>query len=174
MIVNPDKFKAIIFTKSKQDTSGIPISLRGHWIVTQKSSDLLSVTIDCSLSFKKHVSKLCKSSAYQLSALKRLRPDIINEKIFKNLIQSFTLSHFNHCPTCLVLYQFQTAPKYGKDPRKDIEIITDDYVSSYEVLLINAGFTTIRDRKMQNIWIEIYKTVSNLNLQYMRELVEKN
>ena len=30
MIVNPDKFKAIIFTKSKQDTSGILISLRGH------------------------------------------------------------------------------------------------------------------------------------------------
>ena len=30
MIVNPDKFKAIIFTKSKRDTSGIPISLRGH------------------------------------------------------------------------------------------------------------------------------------------------
>ena len=30
MIVNPDKFKAFVLTKSKQDTSGIPIGLRGH------------------------------------------------------------------------------------------------------------------------------------------------
>ena len=30
MIVNPDKFKAIVFTKSKQDTSGISISLKDH------------------------------------------------------------------------------------------------------------------------------------------------
>ena len=106
MIVNPDKFNTIIFIKSKQNTSGISVSLRGHWIVTQRSFDLLGVVIDCSLCFKMHVSKLCKSSASQLSALKRLRPDIINERTFKNLIQSFTLSHFNYCPTFLVFYQF--------------------------------------------------------------------
>ena len=61
-----------------------------------------------------------------------------------------------------------------KIQERTLRFITDDYVSSYEVLLINAGFTTIRARKMQNICIEIYKTVSNLNPQYMWELVEKN
>ena len=49
MIVNPDKFKAIILTKSKQDTSGITISLRGHRIATQKSVDLLGVTVNYKL-----------------------------------------------------------------------------------------------------------------------------
>ena len=57
---------------------------------------------------------------------------------------------------------------------RTLRFITDDYVLSYEVLLINAGFTTIRARKMQIICIEIYKTASNLNPQYMRKLVEKN
>ena len=61
-----------------------------------------------------------------------------------------------------------------KIQERTLRFITDDYVSSYEVLLINAEFTTIRARKMQNICIKIYKTVSNLNPQYMRELVEKN
>ena len=111
MIVNSDKFKAIISIKSKQETSGITISLRGHRIVTQKSVDLLGVTIDCSLSFEKHVSKLCKSSASQLSALKRLRPYITNEKTRKILIQSFTLSHFNYCP---LVWYFTTSKRLQK------------------------------------------------------------
>ena len=123
MIVNPDKFKAIILTKSKQDTSGITISFRGHEIVTQKSVDLLGVTIDCNLSFEQHVSKLCKSSAYQLSALKRLRPYITNERTRKILIQSFTLSHFNYCP---LVWYFATSKQLQKmekkNPRKGIEI----------------------------------------------------
>ena len=52
MIVNPDKFKAIVLTKSKQDTSGRPIGLRGHCIDSQNTVTLLEITIDCKLSFK--------------------------------------------------------------------------------------------------------------------------
>ena len=46
MIVNPDKFKAIVLTKSKQDTSGIPIGLRGHCIDSQNTVTLSGITID--------------------------------------------------------------------------------------------------------------------------------
>ena len=80
MIVNPDKFKAIILTKSKQDTSGIPTGLRGHCIDSQNAVTLLGITIDCELSFAKHVSGLCKTAASQLNALKRFRPYITHEK----------------------------------------------------------------------------------------------
>ena len=46
MIVNPDKLKAIVITESKQDTSGIPISLKDHCIATQDTVKLLGITID--------------------------------------------------------------------------------------------------------------------------------
>ena len=82
-IVNPDKFKAIVLTKSKQDTSGTPIGLRGHCIDSQNTVSLLGITIDCKLSFEKHVSGLCKTAASQLNALKRLRPYITHEKLVK-------------------------------------------------------------------------------------------
>ena len=59
MIVNPDKFKAIVLTKARQDTSGISISLRDHCITSEESVSLLGIIIDCRLSVDKHVSELC-------------------------------------------------------------------------------------------------------------------
>ena len=98
MIVNPDKFKAIILTKTKQDTSGIQIGLKGHCITSESSVSLLGVTIDYRLSFEKHVSDLCKTAASQLNALKRLHIYITHQSTPKILIQSFLLSHFNYFP----------------------------------------------------------------------------
>ena len=106
MIVNPDKFKAIVSMKARQDTSGISISLRDHCITSEKSISLLGITIDCRLCFDKHVNKLCKKAASQLSALKWLRPFTENERTHRILFQVFVLSNFNYCP--LVWYSTTT------------------------------------------------------------------
>ena len=70
MIVNPKKFKAIVLTKSRQDTYGIQINLKDHCITSENTVTLLGIKIDCRLSFEKHVSKLCKTAASKLNALK--------------------------------------------------------------------------------------------------------
>ena len=127
--------------------------------MTQQSVDLLIVAIDCSLYFEKHVGKLCKSSAFQLSALKRLRPYLTNQRTHKILIQSCTLSHFNYCPLVWCFTTSKQLQKMGKMQGRALRYITDDYVSTYETLLINTGFTTMRVRQMQNFCIEIYKTL---------------
>ena len=47
MIVNPDKFKAIVSTKARQDTSGISVSLKDHCITAGsriKESEFKKVT----------------------------------------------------------------------------------------------------------------------------------
>ena len=174
MIVNPDKFKAIVLTKSRQDTSGIPINLKEHCITSENTVTLLSITIDCRLSLEKHVSELCKTAASQLNALKRLRPYILEEKTRKILIQSFVLSHFNYYP---LVWYFTTAKQLQKIERiqeRALRFITDDYTYTYEELLINTGMASMRVRQMQNLSIEIYKTLSNLNPEYMQELFERN
>ena len=174
MIVNPDKFKAIVLTKSRQDTSGIPINLKEHCITSENTVTLLGIKIDRRLSFEKHVSELCKTAASQLNALKRLRPYILEEKTRKILIQSFVLSHFNYCP---LVWYFTTAKQLQKIERiqeRALRFITDDYTSTYEELLINTGMASMQVRQMQNLCIEIYKTLSNLNPEYMQELFERN
>ena len=174
MIVNPDKFKAIVLTKARQDTSGISINLRDHCITSEESVSLLGITIDCRLSFDKHVSTLCRKAASQLSALKRLRPFIENEKTRRILVQAFVLSNFNYCP---LVWYFTTAnqlQKVEKIQQRALRFITDDYVSNYETLLRDTEMSTMRVRQMQNLCIEIYKTLSNLNPEYMHELFERN
>ena len=99
MIVNPDKFKAIILSKSKYDTSGIPLTLGNQSITTQRSVTLLGVTIACALSFDKHVGDLCKTAASRLNALKRLRPFITSEKTRKCLVHAFVLAIALWCGT---------------------------------------------------------------------------
>ena len=66
MIVNPDKFKATVLTKSGQDSSGIHINLKDHCITLENTVTLLGIKIDSRLSFEKHVSKLCKTAASKL------------------------------------------------------------------------------------------------------------
>ena len=46
MIINPEKFKAILLSKSKENTAGYPIILRGHKIESEYMVTLLGVTID--------------------------------------------------------------------------------------------------------------------------------
>ena len=172
MIVNPDKFKAIVLTKSRQDTSGIPINLKEHCITSENTVTLLGIETDCRLSFEKHVSE--KTAASQLNASKGLRPYILEEKTRKILIQSFVLSQFNYCP---LVWYFTTAKQLQKIERiqeRALRFITDYYTSTYEELLINMGMASMRVRQMQNLCIEIYKTLSNLNPEYMQELFERN
>ena len=106
MIINPEKLKAIILSKSQHDISGIPLTLGNQSITTQKSVTLLGVTTDCELSFDKHVSDLCKTAASRLNALKRLRPFITSGKTCK--VHAFVLAHFNYCPFGVVLHYSQT------------------------------------------------------------------
>ena len=174
MIVNPDKFKAIILSKSEYDTSSIPLTLGNQSITTQRSVTLLGVTIDCAISFDKHVGDLCKTAASRLNALKRLRPFITNEKTRKSLVHAFVLAHFNYCP---LVWYFTTAKQLDKMEKiheRALKFVTDDYDSSYETLLNTTEMANMRVRQMQNLCIEIYKTLADMNPPYMQELFERS
>ena len=102
------------------------------YLFQTNSVSQLGVTIDCRLSFEKHVSYLCKTGASQLIALKRLHPYITHQSTQKILIQSFVLSCFNYCP---LVWYFTTAKqlqKIEKIQERALRFITDDYLSPYE------------------------------------------
>ena len=72
MIANPDKFKAIVLTKTDHNTAGIRLEFCGKTILSSNEIDLLGITIDTKLSFDSHITKICRKSSRQLNALKRL------------------------------------------------------------------------------------------------------
>ena len=72
MIANPSKFHAILLSKNCSLTDSIPIKIKEHLIESETQVDLLGLKIDNRLSFKSHISAICKKAAKQLNALKRL------------------------------------------------------------------------------------------------------
>ena len=96
MIANPDKFKAILIKKDKSDLSNRELNINNLKIITQNDVESLGLMIDNKLSFKAHISDLCKNASGKLNALKRLKT-VMNEQTRKYYVNSYVLSEFNHC-----------------------------------------------------------------------------
>ena len=103
MIANPDKFKAIILSKEKLNTTYITFNFKGQNISAKEKVDLLGITIDNKLTFETHISSLCRKAAGQLNALKRLSYYIAVET-HKILVEAFIFSDFNYCPLVQVFF----------------------------------------------------------------------
>ena len=69
MITNPDKFKAIVLTKTDHNTAGIRLDFSGKTILSSNETDLLGITIDTKQSFDSHIAKICRKESRQLNTL---------------------------------------------------------------------------------------------------------
>ena len=74
MIANSGKFHGIILKKNRSDTTRRIVKIKGKKIETDTDVALLGVAIDNKLSFKKHITDLCKKASAKLNAIKRLSP----------------------------------------------------------------------------------------------------
>ena len=132
---------------------------------------LLGIEIDDKLNFNNHTNKICSSAASQLSTLTRLRRFLgIEER--KGLIQSFVLSNVNYCPLMWMLSSFKSLNKIENLQKRALRFMLSDYESSYDELLGFSGSCAINVRLKRNLCVEIYKTLDDLNLSFMREIFE--
>ena len=69
MIINPQKFQAIILDKEKSNLASIPLTIDNETIKSVPSVELLGVHLDDKLNFNLHISNICRSAANQLNAL---------------------------------------------------------------------------------------------------------
>ena len=151
MIINPDKFQAIILDKKKSNLTNIPLTIDNQTIKSVPSVELLGGHLDDKLDFNLHVSNICRSAANQLNALIRLKSYLsFNAK--RVLINSYIISNFNYCP---LVWIFSTAKSLNKS-------LYNDYSVSYEGLLAKPGKVKMSVNTLRNLCVEIYKTVNKL------------
>ena len=110
MIANPSKFHAILLSKNCSLTDRVPIKIKENLIESETQVDLLGLKIDNHLSFKSHISAICKKAVKQLNALKRLG-SFLNISQREVLAQSFIMANFNYCPAVWHFVQLKANTK---------------------------------------------------------------
>ena len=95
MIVNPEKFQAIILNKKKNNHTQEIIKIGKNVVKVKSSVKLLGVQIDSELNFNLHIANICRSAVNQLNALIRLK-NFVGFQEEKVLINSYFYSNFNY------------------------------------------------------------------------------
>ena len=96
MIVNPDKFQAMILSSDKKDKK-FQLNTNKSTISSEDSVTLLGIEIDNKLNFKSHVSTICKKENRQLNAVGRIQ-NYVGKKEKETIINTFVYSNFMYCP----------------------------------------------------------------------------
>ena len=110
MIINRDKFRAIILDKKKSNLRNIPLTIDNQTIKSVPSVELVEIHLYDKLNFNLSVSNICRSAANKLNALIRLKSYLsFNEK--RVSINSSITSNFNYC---LPVWIFSTAKSLNK------------------------------------------------------------
>ena len=73
MIVNPDKFQAIVVKRNNKMKDSYSLNINQEVINSENSVKLLEVEIDNKLSFEKDISTLVKKASNQLNAISRIQ-----------------------------------------------------------------------------------------------------
>ena len=73
MIVNPDKFQAIVIKKNCRMKDLYALNINNQTINSKNCIKLLGIEIDNTLSFNKHISTLCKNARNQLNVIARIQ-----------------------------------------------------------------------------------------------------
>ena len=168
MIVNPDKFQAMILRPDKKENK-FQLNINDSIISSEDSVTLLGIEIDSKLNFKNHVSKICRKAGRQLNAISRIQ-NYLGEKKKKLIVNTFVYSNFMYCPLawhfCLKLSQNMIE----KIQYRCLQLLTNDFDSDYKLLLEKTKTPTMETKRIRTIALEIFKTLNDLNPNFMKDI----
>ena len=163
MKANPGKFQFMILG----DRSHHKHELKINSIKIEASDEilLLGITTDKNLTFKQHFENLCRKVQYKLHALRRIRKFLTIEKA-KMLGNAFMDGQFNYAPLLWMFCRKTLYSKIEKIHHRTLKVICQSN-DTYENLLLQSNTVSVHQRRLRFLMIEIYKSISQLNPQFM-------
>ena len=129
LIVNADKFQAIILNK-KESEAKYKLTIGNNDIESTKSVTLLGITTDDYLRFDQHISNLCSIAVMKLNTLGRLQKYMgKSEKVV--IVNRFIYPNFNYCPLVSNFSTCELITKIEKIQNRCLRIVIDDYDSDF-------------------------------------------
>ena len=162
---NPDKFHMILSVENNQ----ISISVDGYQIKNSSHEKLLGVTIDNKLSFNVHVSNLCKKASQKLHALSRISRYMDKDRR-RNVMNAFIFSQFGYCTLIWMFHNRSLNNKINRIHERALRIVYSDYSSTFKELIEKDKSSTIHERNLRTLAIELYKVVNGLSPKILEEV----
>ena len=161
--VNPEKFQFMILGDKSHHKHILKINL----IKVEASDDilLLGITIDKKLTFKQHIENLCRKAQYKLHASRRIGMFLTTEKA-KILGNAFIDSQFNYAPLLWMFCRKTLYSKIEKIHHKTLKVIYESN-DTYDNLLLQSNMVSVHQGHLRFLMTEIYKSISQLNPEFM-------
>ena len=161
---NSGKFQFMVLRNKNERSFNIHIN--NVKIKNSNKVTLLGIKIDKKLTFKKHISELCRRASYKLHTLLRTKKYLTVEKA-KLLANAFINSQFNYAPLIWMLANKSPINKILKIHERTLQIVYDVYDESYENLLNRSDDISIHQKHLRYLAIEVYKSLTMLNPGFM-------
>ena len=156
---NPGKFQFMILGDKKNNT--FVLNIHHKEIKNSSEFELLGVTIDSQLKFKKHIDSLCRKVSYKLHALRRIRNFATVEKA-KTLANAFINNQFNYAPLVWMFAGKTSINKMCKIHHRTLQVIHNDYQKSYDELLDIKKDVHIHPKHLRILALEVFKALRTL------------
>jgi hypothetical protein len=171
MEANPEKFQFTLLGKNVcPETESLEFS--DVKIECESEVKLLGVTLDYKLSFNTHTNNLASKAGAQLSALTRIKR-YLDEGCKITLTKTFITSHFRYCPVVWHFCGQGNTEKLENIQKRSLSLALNQPNNDYGALLKKANLTTLELTRQKCILIEVYKSVNNLNPNYLNNLFQK-
>ena len=152
MKLNEDKSKLLLSSKDEN----ISLKVGTETIFNSQSEKLVGIKIDNNLTFKGHVSNLCKKANQKLNALARISHYMSSDKL-KVIMKAFIVSQFSYCPLIWMFHSRKLNNRINKIQERALRIVYKDKESDFSNLLERDNSFTIHERNLQLLATEIYK-----------------
>ena len=128
IIVNPEKFQAIVVKKNAKMKDSYPSNINDVTINSENGVKLLGVEIDNRLSFDQHISTVCNKASNQLNGIGRIQK-FMGFKEKEVLLNSFVYSSCNYF---LLVWHFHSSKlKFSLPENKYRDIHTHKDIHTY-------------------------------------------
>ena len=164
MKANPEKFQFNILGPS--DDKCFILKQNVIEIRNTTEVELLGPTIDHKLKFDAHIDKQCETARFKLHAFRSIR-NVLKLEQAKSLANSFLNTQSGCAPLIWIFTSKKSMLKVNKIHRGALHVVYDDYDSTYEELLASHNDISIHKKHLKHLVIEVYKSLTNLNPEFM-------